>query len=65
MRLDSLNADEDTRFELKSLPDTPGMARLQIDCLVSIPVGIRILACLMEGAAPADYPSLAEVAAAS
>jgi hypothetical protein len=35
-----------TSFELKANPDLPGMANLRIDCLVSIPTGIRILALI-------------------
>jgi hypothetical protein len=33
-------------FELKASPDSPGMATLRINCLVSIPTGIRILALI-------------------
>ena len=33
-------------FELKASPDSPGMANLRINCLVSIPTGIRILALI-------------------
>lgn len=38
--------DDETGFELKANADLPGMARLRINCLVSIPTGIRILAMI-------------------
>jgi hypothetical protein len=42
-----LNVAESVRsFELKASPDAPGMANLRINCLVSIPTGIRILALI-------------------
>ena len=35
-----------TSFELKASSDSPGMANLRINCVVSIPTGIRILALI-------------------
>jgi hypothetical protein len=39
-------AESVSSFELKASPDSPGMANLRINCLVSIPTGIRILALI-------------------
>jgi hypothetical protein len=45
-------ANDETTFELKASADSSGMAKLRINCMVSIPTGIRILAMIdAEGAA--------------
>ena len=42
-------------FELTASPDAPGMANLRINCQVSIPTGIRILALIdAEDSKPED-----------
>jgi hypothetical protein len=47
MQNDRFSLVEPTRtFELKADPDLPGMANLRINCMVSIPTGIRILALI-------------------
>ncbi len=39
-------ANDETTFELKASADSSGMAKLRINCMVSIPTGIRILAMI-------------------
>ena len=47
-------------FELTASPDAPGMANLRINCQVSIPTGIRILALIdAEDSKPVDDGDLA------
>jgi hypothetical protein len=50
-------ANDETTFELKASADSSGMAKLRINCMVSIPTGIRILAMIdAEGAAAEAAP---------
>lgn len=46
--------EDETTFELKASSDLSGMAKLRINCIVSIPTGIRILAMIDAESAAAD-----------
>jgi hypothetical protein len=50
-------AISDAIFELRATADTSGMANLRINCMVSIPTGIRILA-MIEAEEGTDQPKV-------
>jgi hypothetical protein len=54
-------AQRDATFELKASPTLPGMANLRINCLVSIPTGIRILGMIDAEEINADKRELTTV----